>query len=197
MADSFEEHASSPPDMPTPSRRWRLRRLRRRFWVVPLVLFVIFCAVTARFFILPATGRPSQVDAIVVPGGEGGRVHAAEQLAAKGFARYLVLSQGMYVPPHLCGAHIGKTLVICFRPDPDSTQGEAEATAMLAQEYHWHSIVLLATPDQLWRAELRFRRCFNGNVYGVTTPLPIHLWPSMIVYQWVATAKAELVNRSC
>src|ERR1700722_17955374 len=127
MADSFEEHASSPPDTPMPSQRSirRRRRPRRRFWVFILVLFVIFCAVTARFFIWPATGRPSQVDAVVVPGGEGGRVHAAEQLAAKGFARYLVLSQGMYVPPHLCGAHIGKTLVICFRPDPDSTQGEA------------------------------------------------------------------------
>jgi hypothetical protein len=87
--------------------------------------------------------------------------------------------------------------VLCFQPVPDTTQGEAEATAGLAREYGWHSIALLTTPDQTWRAELRFRRCYSGSIYGVTTPLPLHLWPFMIAYQWAATAKAELINRSC
>jgi len=87
--------------------------------------------------------------------------------------------------------------VICFFPSPDTTQGEAEATSRLAKEHGWHSIVLVTTPDQTWRAELRFRHCYSGKIYGVTAPLPAYLWPVMIAYQWAATIKAEVVNRSC
>jgi uncharacterized SAM-binding protein YcdF (DUF218 family) len=140
---------------------------------------------------------PASVSAIVVPGGPGNRVKAAERLAEQGRARYLVLSRGEYVPARLCGTRLGITLVICFQPNPDTTQGEAEATAGLARQYGWRSIALVTTPDQTWRAELRFRRCYSGRIYGVTTPLPLDMWPLMIVYQWAATAKAELVNRGC
>jgi len=161
------------------------------------VLLALFCAVTAHLFIWPSTGMPARVDAIVVPGGQGGRVDAAVRLAKQDRARYLVLSQGQYVPPGLCGTHVGSAAVICFFPNPMTTQGEAEATARLAKAYGWHSIVLLTTPDQTWRAKLRFRRCYSGRIYGVTTPLPVSLWPFMIAYQWAATVKAELVNRSC
>jgi uncharacterized SAM-binding protein YcdF (DUF218 family) len=162
-----------------------------------VVLFSIFCAVTARLFIWPVTGMPTRVDAIVVLGGEGDRLGTAIELARQGRARYLVLSQGMYIPPELCGTHIGIALAICFLPRPDTTQGEAEVTAGLARRYGWRSMVLVTTPDQTWRAELRFKRCYNGSVYGVTTPLPLKRWPLMIAYQWAATTKAELVNRSC
>jgi uncharacterized SAM-binding protein YcdF (DUF218 family) len=198
--------AHSSPQCPSPTssdlaapfskaRSWR-RRVRR-FLIVFVVLLAVFCAATARLFIWPTTGMPTRVDAIIVPGGPGDRIHAAERLAEQGRARYLVLSQGEYVPGHLCGVHISTALVLCFMPDPDTTQGEAEATARLATQYDWRSIVLLTTPDQTWRAELWFRRCYSGSIYGVTTPLPLHIWLGMIAYQWAATAKAELVDRSC
>jgi uncharacterized SAM-binding protein YcdF (DUF218 family) len=143
------------------------------------------------------TGMPARVDAVIVPGGPGNRIEAAEALAEQGRTRYLVLSLGEYVPPRLCGAHVGAALVICFSPHPNTTQGEAEAAARLAQQHGWKSLALLTTPDQTWRGELRLRRCYSGRIYGVTTPLPLGMWPSMIVYQWAATAKAELANRSC
>lgn len=140
---------------------------------------------------------PPHVDAVVVPGGPGNRIQAAERLAEQGRTWYLVLSRGQYIPPDLCGTHVGGALVICFQPTPDTTQGEAEATARLARHYRWKSLALLTTPDQTWRAELRFRRCYNGRIYGVTTPLPLSMWPVMIVYQWAKTTKAEFVNRGC
>jgi len=140
---------------------------------------------------------PARVDAIVVPGGSGNRIAAAIALAEGRRARYLVLSEGEPVPPQLCGALVGSATVLCFMPNPDTTQGEAEATARLATEYGFRSIVLVTTPDQTWRAELRFRRCYSGKIYAVTTPLPKHMWPLMIAYQWAATLKAEIVNRSC
>jgi uncharacterized SAM-binding protein YcdF (DUF218 family) len=169
----------------------------RRALIALAVLFVIFCAATARLFIWPATGMPARVDAIVMPGGPGSRLSAAIALARQGRARYLVLSEGIPIPASLCGAHFGPALTICIWPNPVTTQGEAEATAKLAKKYGWHSIVLVTTPDQTWRAELRFRRCFIGSVYGVTTPLPLSQWPMQIAYQWAASVKAEVVNRSC
>jgi DUF218 domain len=152
---------------------------------------------TARFFIWPATGMPARVDAIVVPGGPGARLDTALNLARHDRASYLVLSQGEYVPPRLCGTRVGTTEVICFDPNPDTTQGEAESVGRLAKRYGWDSIVLVTTPDQTWRAELRFGRCYYGKVYAVTAPLPLFRWPFMIAYQWAATIKAEVVNRSC
>lgn len=187
--------SSTRPRLETASRsRWA--RHRHRIIVAVLILFAVFCAATARLFIWPTTGMPARVDAIVVPGGHGDRLGVAIDLARQGRARYLVLSEGMYIPSELCGTRIGTARVICFRPDPDTTQGEAEATSRLARQHGWHSIVLVTSPDQTWRAELRFRRCYSEGIYGVTTPLPLHLWPFRIAYQWAATAKAGLLNHS-
>ncbi len=181
---------------PQASRRARWRRLRRI--VIPLlVVFAVFCAVTARLFIWPATGMPARVNAIVVPAGSGDRLGTALKLAQEGRAQYLAISFGLFIDPGVCGTRVGTARVICFQPSPDTTQGEAQETAVLAKRYGWRSIVLVTTPDQIWRAELRFRRCFGGDVYGVTTPLPLLRWPYEIAYQWAATVKAELVNRSC
>ena len=165
--------------------------------VVLLILFAVSCTATARLFIWPTTGMPARVDAMVVPGGAGNRLGKALMLAGQGRARYLVLSQGMFIAPNLCGTHVRSATVICFQPTPETTQGEAEAIARFAKQYGWRSIVLVTTPDQTWRAELRFRRCYGGKIYAVTTPLPALKWPYMIAYQWAATVKAEFVNRSC
>jgi hypothetical protein len=140
---------------------------------------------------------PARVDAIVVPGGPGDRLGPALDLARDDRARYLVLSEGDYVPPHLCGTKVDAATVLCFRPDPDTTQGEAEDTARLAKQYVFRSIVLVTTPDQTWRAKLRFGWCYTGRIFAVTTPLPLHLWPYQIAYQWAATFKAEVVDRGC
>jgi hypothetical protein len=165
--------------------------------VALMVLGVGFCAVTTHLFVWPATGMPARVDAIVVPGGLGARLDVALKLARADGASYLALSEGEYVPPQLCGTRVGAAKVICFRPNPDTTQGEAEAAGRLAGQYDWRSIVLVTTPDQTWRAKLRFERCYGGKIYAVTTPLPLLQWPFMIAYQWAATTKAEVVNRGC
>lgn len=184
-----------------PASRSRLPKIQsrrvRRALIVVVVVLIIFCAITARLFIFPVTGMPTRVDAIVVPGGPGNRIALGLKLAEEDRAEYLILSEGQYVPPNLCGTHVGGASVLCFQPNPATTQGEAEGTARLARKYGFQSIVLITTPDQTWRAELRFRRCYSGHVYGVTTPLPLSMWPDQIAYQWAATVKAEVVNRGC
>ena len=187
------------PALPRSASRfkWPRIKLKRRTVVALMILLIAFCAVTARLFVFPATGMPARVDAILVPGGSGDRIGAAVNLAKQDRARYLVISEGLYIPPGLCGSRVGSAQVICFNPIPGTTQGEAEETARLAKQYGFQSIVVVTTPDQTWRTELRFRRCFSGKIYAVTTPLPMHMWPLMIAYQWAASAKAEVVNRGC
>jgi uncharacterized SAM-binding protein YcdF (DUF218 family) len=162
------------------------------------VLVVAFGAATARLFIWPPTGMPARVDAIVVLGGQGSRLDFGLSLASEDRAPFLVLSEGLpWIRPGLCHQHLGGVTVICFQPEPDTTRGEAEVTTRLARQHAWHSLVLVTTPDQTVRAEIRLRRCFAGEVYGVTTPLPRDQWPYAIAYQWASTAKAETYDRQC
>jgi uncharacterized SAM-binding protein YcdF (DUF218 family) len=182
-------------------RRWwpgvRSRRGRRTL-VILAALFAAFCAVTARLFVFPATGMPARVDAIVVLGGQGSRLDLGMSLAAADRSSFLLLSEGLpWIRPGLCGEHSGSVTIICFQPVPDTTQGEAEYAARLAKQHNWHSLALVTTPDQVWRAKLRFQRCYSGTIYAATTPLPKSQWPLMIAYQWAATIKAEVVNRDC
>jgi hypothetical protein len=67
----------------------------------------------------------------------------------------------------------------------------------LAQRYHWRSIALVTTTPQDTRARLRVRRCFPGNVYVVTAPLPARQWPYAVTYEWGATIRALLLQPGC
>ena len=87
--------------------------------------------------------------------------------------------------------------MICFDPNPATTQGEAEFAGRLARRYHWRSIALVTTTPQDTRARLRLERCFSGEVYVVTAPLPAQDWPHALVYEWGATLKALFLQRAC
>jgi uncharacterized SAM-binding protein YcdF (DUF218 family) len=162
------------------------------------IVFAGFCAATARLFIWPAQGAPARVSAIIVLGGQGNRLGKGLELAHEGRAPVLVISQGLPfpVPSSLC-AHTQAFKGICFQPEPETTQGEAEYVGRLARQYHWSSVVLVTTPDQDTRARVRFQRCFAGQVYVVAAPLPAYSWPYEIAYQWAALFKALVLQRSC
>jgi uncharacterized SAM-binding protein YcdF (DUF218 family) len=141
---------------------------------------------------------PARVDAIVVLGGSDDRLGLGMQLAREGRAPYLVLSMGLpWLPPGICTQHVGPAMVICFRPDPDTTQGEAEGASRIAKQHGWRSIVVVTTQDQVWRAHLRFQRCYSGQIYGVSVPIAWSQWPSAIAYQWAGTIRAEISQRGC
>jgi uncharacterized SAM-binding protein YcdF (DUF218 family) len=183
-------------------RQWlSLRLMSRRVQVIlaaASVLFAAFCLVSALLFVFPATGMPARVNAIVVLGGEGGRLDLGVHLAQEDKASYLVLSRGLpWIPPNMCTGHVGPAKVICFNPNPGTTQGEAEGASRIARKYGWTSLVLVTEQDQVWRAHLRFQRCYSGGIYGVAVPLPWYNWPYAILYQWAGTAKAETYQRGC
>jgi uncharacterized SAM-binding protein YcdF (DUF218 family) len=179
------------------SRRLKSRRIQLLL-AAASVLFAAFCLLSALLFVFPTTGTPARVDAIVVLGGNGDRLDGGLQLAREDKASYLVLSRGLpWIPPDLCAGHVGPVKVICFRPNPDTTQGEAEGVSRIAKKYGWTSLVLVTTQDQVWRAHLRFQRCFRGKIYGVAVPVQWYDWPYAIIHQWAGTAKAEINQRGC
>lgn len=187
------------PDRPEAAQASR-RAVRRRLAEALIILLVGLCAASGRLFIWPAQGMQARVDAIVVLGGPGDRLAKGLELARQGRAPVLVVSEGLpqpTIPGSVCGLRGPALKVICFQPEPGTTQGEAEFVGRLAKQYHWRSVVLVTTPDQDTRARIRFGRCFTGSVYVVTTPLPASEWTYQIVYQWAASFKALVLQRGC
>jgi hypothetical protein len=158
---------------------------------------VSFVATTAHLFIWPTLPPlPARADAITKLGGPGDRDDAARALARDGRAPMLVRSYAAGEPVRCLPPAPGVTTV-CFHAVPETTRGEARIIGDLAKQYGWRSIILVTTPDQAWRARLRVSRCFDGEVYVSTTPLPVLQWPQQITYQWIATAKALTVETDC
>ena len=180
----------------------RLRSSRRRtrtFLELCAIGLLLFSAATARYLIWPDLQHPpGKVDAIIELGGPGDRDSAALALARAQQASYLVQST---VPVEAgtdrCLPPVRDVSVLCFHADPPTTRGEAWSIARLAQQYGWRSIILVTTPDQALRAHLRVSRCFSGDVYVSTTPLPRSNWLYWIPYQWAASVKAYVFEPSC
>lgn len=186
--------------------RWLIARLagssaRRRPWRLILAWLIIaitsISAVTARVFVWPVTGMPHHVNAIVVPAGPGDRLRLAVRLAHERRARYLVISRGFHGYGGPCPSTIRGIILICFEPDPASTRGEAEFTARLARQHHWHSIALVTSVVQDSRARWRMEHCFRGAVYVETVGLPLHAWPYELAYEWAATLKMIVLQPGC
>ena len=182
--------------------RRRLPVRLSRGWKLAIAMIACLVAVstaTVRLFVLPDRGMPSQVSAIVMLNGTGDRLGTALALAWAHRAPYLIISRGSQVFGHGsdCAPRIPHETIICFDPDPSTTKGEAEFVGRLAKRFGWRSLVLVTTTPQASRGRLRVGRCFAGPVYAVTTPPPLSSWPYEIVYEWAATVKALIFQRSC
>ena len=172
----------------------------RRKAVAVLALGVIVLGVaSARLFIWPDRGMPAHVSAIVMLNGRGDRLDTALDLAWQHRAPFVVISRGSSYWGHgsICAPRIPRVTVICFKPDPAHTRGEAEFVGRLARKYRWQSVALVTITPQDSRARLRVERCFAGPVYVMTAPLSLSAWPYQIAYEWGALVKALIFQRSC
>ena len=101
---------------------------------------------------------------------------------------------GACPPPPVPGVKL-----ICFDPDPPDTRGRSrELSVWLAKQYHWSSVVLVATRTHTLAPGCSpAKRCFGGSTYVVTASLPVSSWPYQIAYGWGALLKALVVHRTC
>jgi hypothetical protein len=190
----------SPDARRRPWPRRRFRRFLRYVLSVALVVAAGLTFVSARWYVWPQQdAMPAHVDAIVMLDGPGDRRETALDLAWAHRAPVLAISVGTthYAAGKSCAPRIPRVKVICFGPNPATTQGEVEFAARLAARYHWHSIVLVAVTPQDTVARLRLDRCFGGNLYIVNGHLAAWQWPLLVVYEWGSTLKALTLQRSC
>jgi uncharacterized SAM-binding protein YcdF (DUF218 family) len=185
-------------DAPGPRRARRSHR-PRKIILTALVLLVLFAAATIHLFVRPSLAPlPAHADAIVELAGPGDRDAVALALAERHVAPIVIQSTlpGDAISDTCLPRTTGET-IRCFSPEPPTTRGEARYIGEQAAAGHWKSVIIVTTPDHAWRARLRVERCFPGQVYVATSPLPPMDWFRQIPYQWAATAKAELFQRDC
>lgn len=174
--------------------------LVRRHRVVSAAVAVVLVAVAAidvRLFVVPRSDPPARSDAFVVLGGDTFtiRLKAGLALAREYPDTMLVVSTPGRTPCPRTKAPRGR--LICFVPDPSTTQGEARAAARLAGAHGWTSMTVVTTADQVWRARLRFARCWDGDLRVVQAPTSWWIRLREVPYEMGATVKAEVFQRGC
>lgn len=175
-------------------------RVALRLLVAAAVLMVVAGALTAVVVLRPAQDEPGRADAVVVLSGDHGeRLARAKELLAAGLAPTLVL---VGAPDRLENLELcaGPSTydVVCLRPEPDSTRTEAAATAQLARERNWRSIVVVTSKPHVTRARLLFDRCFPGSldVVGADLPFGGAQARAVMIHEWLGLFYAA-VPRGC
>ncbi|HUR23073.1 MAG TPA: YdcF family protein [Acidimicrobiales bacterium] len=157
-------------------------------------------AVLAVAIVWPAVPRPAPADAIVVLSGDGSRVAIAVGLMGRGVAPTLVFvgHPDIAAAEDLCRLPQPYE-VVCLTPSPDNTRIEARATAQLARQREWRSVMLVTSKYHLARARLHLRRCFGGTIetYGHSPPYGAAFARRQIVHEWLGLVHATVLARGC
>jgi uncharacterized SAM-binding protein YcdF (DUF218 family) len=73
----------------------------------------------------------------------------------------------------LCAdGRVGRARVVCFKPVPFSTRGEARAVGRLARARGWTRVVVVTSTFHVTRTRLLFHRCYAGRLWVVGTKSP-------------------------
>jgi uncharacterized SAM-binding protein YcdF (DUF218 family) len=165
------------------------------------VVSVGLVAATAMLLLWPRTDPPGRADAVVVlAGGQGERLARALELVRAGAAPALVISNGddpqWPEANRLCNGS-STFEVVCFRPHPDSTRGEARAIAALASSRRWQSLVVVTSTYHVTRARLLLTRCYAGETSFVAAPSSAGSFRMFlnVAREWVGLARS--IGRGC
>ena len=174
------------------------RSVRRRWLnIVIAVLVVAAGLIEIRLYVVPASDGPRPADAVVVLGGQEykARLQTADVMLKQFPGSVVVVSIPGGIP---CPAQPpGASGILCFSPSPSTTQGEARTATKLATQHGWKSIEVVTTADQIWRARLRFSRCWSGDLTMVRSDSSIYSRLRAVPYETAATIKAETLQRGC
>jgi uncharacterized SAM-binding protein YcdF (DUF218 family) len=165
------------------------------------VVVIVWLAATAFLFVWPDQDEPRRADAVVVlSGARKTRLAKGLELVREGVAPTLVISDGTAPgwkeANRLCNGG-SPFRVVCFRPRPYSTHGEAADVARLARERGWRSLVVVTSRYHVTRSRLLFRRCTNADVSAVaasTSPAAIVL---NLPFEWGKLLYQLTVERDC
>lgn len=174
-------------------------------WAFRLALLALllsaFLGATVYLFVFPHLDRVTHADAVVVlSGGRTDRLPKGVELMRSGVAPTLVISDGRALgypqANRLCRG--GQPYrVVCVRPDPYSTRGEAETVARLAAKRGWRSLVVVTSRYHVFRSRVLFERCFHGPVAVVGSEPSLHNLLQGALQEWPKLVYEETLIRSC
>ena len=160
---------------------------------------VTLVALSVPLFITYGDDAASRADAVIVLSGSKRRLPVALELMRRNVAPTLVVSYGLE-PRNRLSRRVCTTrqvfAVLCPKPDPFSTRGEARLIARLASEHGWSSIIVVTSRFHLLRARLLIERCYDGRLQMVGAPVESWRLPIMVALEWGKLARAAVV-RSC
>ena len=179
--------------------------LRRVLVVLAIVVAAWIVACLVLFVWPPAeTGAPAHADAVVVlSGGLNARLDPGLALMRRGIAPTLVVSGAFHgtrwkKAQRLCrGAYHVRYRVLCPRPRPFSTQGEARMIARLAREHGWSRVVVVTSTFHVSRAHMLVQRCYDGRLWMVGTHVPWWRLPEELVAETGKLLVQLTVRRAC
>ena len=163
---------------------------------------VVWLALCALLFVWPREDDPRRADAVVVlSGGRKARLDKGLELVRRNVADTLVISDGRAAgwirANQLCANGADGFRVVCFKPDPYSTQGEAEAIARLGRERGWRSVTVVTSTFHVFRARMLVERCFAGKVDAVGAPYQLRYLPAALFWETGKLTYALTVERDC
>jgi uncharacterized SAM-binding protein YcdF (DUF218 family) len=146
---------------------WLLRPTR-----LLLMLVVVWFVAVWYLLLHPKADHPAKADVVMVLSGDSKhRLPAALHLMSQHVAPTLIISDGangVAEARQLCASGGPPAWhVLCFRPNPYSTRGEAEEFGRLAAQHGWRSVAVVSSPTHLTRLRILFERCYHGKVYTV------------------------------
>lgn len=187
-------------------RVFKVLRIARRATIVTTTCLTVTAALNGLVGYAAFSRAPdsavSRVNAVVVLGGEhDGREEYGVALARQVHASAVLLSNPYpsddVVMQRMCLRHLDAIDVICSRPDPPTTRGEAMMTRRAAARRHWSSILLVTWRYHLPRARLLFDQCLADigvSVGAKAVPrqyvLPVWYWQYLYFYQFAGIVKA-------
>jgi uncharacterized SAM-binding protein YcdF (DUF218 family) len=169
---------------------------------IAVLAVLAWLAACAFLFVWPRQDDPGRADAVVVlAGGRKDRLAKGLQLMRRDVSDTLVISDGEapgWVEGNRLCARGGEGFrVVCFTPDPYSTQGEAQAVARLARERGWRSVAVVTSTSHVYRARKLFERCLDGEVSGVGAGHTLRYLPSALFWETAKLTYALTADRSC
>lgn len=173
-----------------------LFRWYRRLFLLLLVLGAL-AAASIWLYAFPHTDPPGRADAVVVLSGSNhDRLPKALALMRAHVAPVLAISDGARTVPALCRRR-APYRVLCFRPAPFSTRGEAEAIARFARARGWRTVDVVTSSYHVYRTRLIVERCYHGVLRVVASePRP---WDYVVgaASEWPKLALALTLRRRC
>jgi predicted GTPase len=171
-------------------------RPRRLIVIAAAVVVVVAVAFAVRFVVFPHSDSIGKADVVVVVDSatDGNKFEMVRKILAVSPQSTVLYSAADGKCDRLRDV---ATHLVCFYPNPDTTQGEARYAAAYATAHHDSSMAVVVPRPQLSRARIRFSRCWKGSLDMIEAPTSLPRALSQLPYQALATLKAETVQRSC